>query len=82
MEHKLQDREISPIKRRGNNWGKKIMTHSMDLHNKPAAPEEAIPENDKHENEELEMQESMAKRANIMDMHSKPATTEKTIPTA
>ena len=38
----------------------------MDLQSKPAAPEEAIPENDKHDNENLEMGENMAKRAKIL----------------
>ena len=54
MEHKLQDREISPIKRQGNNWGKKIMTHSMDLHNKPAAPEQLVARRPKRMKNEVE----------------------------
>ena len=61
MEHKLQDVEISPIKRgiiRRRRRG--IMAKVMDMHNKPAGLEKAIPENDKHENEKLEMQENKA----------------------
>ena len=68
MAHKLPDRPLSPVKRkqRPDYWAKKNMIHSMDLHSKPAALEEAIPENDKHENENLEMRENMAKRAKIL----------------
>ena len=47
-----------------NDWVKKNM--DMDMHSKPAAQERAIPENDKHENENLEMRENMAKRAKIL----------------
>ena len=68
MAHKLPDRPLSPVKRkqRPDYWAKKNMIHSMDLHSKPAALKEAIPENDKHENENLEMRENMAKRAKIL----------------
>ena len=71
MEHKLQDREISPIKRQGNNWGKKIMTHSMDLHNKPAAPEQLVARRPKRMKTEVE---EISKWS--VDMHSKPVTPE------
>ena len=71
MEHKLQDREISPIKRRGNNWGKKIMTHSMDLHNKPAAPEQLVARRPKRMKTEVE---EISKWS--VDMYSKPVTPE------
>ena len=68
---KLQYSPLSPVKRRQrprmaqrqqdiqrpNDGAKKIMTHSMDLQSKPAALERAIPENDEHENENLEMRE-------------------------
>ena len=68
MEHKLQDREISPIKRRGNNWGKKIMTHSMDLHNKPEQLVARRPKRMKTEVEEISKWS--------VDIHSKPVTPE------
>ena len=38
----------------------------MDLHSKTAAPEGAIPENDNHENENLEMGENVAKKAKVL----------------
>ena len=54
MAHRQQD--ISPVKRsQQRNDTAKIMAHSKNLHNKPAAPERVIPEKDQHENEKLTM---------------------------
>ena len=69
MAHKQQPSAFSPVKRTQwpNDYGKKILSQFMDLHSrKTAAPEGAIPENDNHENENLEMGENVAKRAKVL----------------
>ena len=64
MAHKQQPGPFSPVKRTQwpNDYGKKILSQFMDLHSKTAAPEGAIPENDNHENENLE-------RVEMVDRH-------------
>ena len=68
MAHKQQPSPFSPVKRTQwpNDYGKKILSQFMDRHSKTAAPEGAIPENDNHENENLEMGENVAKKAKVL----------------
>ena len=82
---KLQYSPLSPVKRRQrprmaqrqqdiqrpNDGAKKIMTHSMDLQNKPPAPEQLVERRPKRMKTEVE---EISKWS--VDMHSKPVTPE------